>query len=68
LQFIEIIAWLEDQGEMEPEKTVLARQFIVDWIKTLAPELFRSGVFKFDSWPEMLEFEKKNNKNSALKD
>jgi len=67
-KLIELIVWLEGQGEMDPEKRVLVRQFIVDWLKTICPELFKAGVFDFHSWKEMVEFEKKHNKTPIFKD
>ena len=68
IQFIEIVVWMEKEFNIAEGNRMFARKFIVDWIKTIEPELFKTGVLKFDTWEEMISFERKSNKNKTFKD
>lgn len=68
IQFIEIIVWMEKESDMLEGNRTFVRKFLVDWIKTIEPKLFKTDVVKFDTWEEMVIFERENNENKTFKD
>lgn len=68
IQFIEIVVWMEREIDISEGNRMFVRKFIVDWIKTIEPELFKTDILKFDTWDEMVNFERENNENKTFKD
>lgn len=68
VQFIEIVVWMEKESNITEGSERFVRKFLVDWIKTIEPKLFKKDIIKFDTWEEMVIFEREINESKTFKD